>query len=672
MPRFHDAENLWKRTIPNLGWMAKQKPRARLVIVGHGMVGHRFCERLLALGGAGRFEITVFGEEKRPAYDRVHLGRHLEGAGLETLALQGIAGEAVEVRTGARIAGIDRAEKRVRVEGGASVPYDVLVLATGASPQVPSIEGSDATNVLLYRTASDVERIAERARASRQSNGRVVVVGGGLLGLELAEKLRQLGCALQVLEASSHLMSRQLDVAAARLLADQLERNGIEVTTGVRIARFVDTSRGARVELEGGETIDCDFVVLATGVRPADELARDAGLRCGPRGGVEVDSFLRTSDASIFAIGDCASFRGAAYGLVAPGYAMAETLAMGLLGQSASFRGLVPATRLKLESVEVNAMGEGLLDGPGTRGLVYADAERYRRLVVRDGHLVGVIAVGAWPSFAQVSAKVAAGARIGTRDIERFLTRGELVSESLPVSIQTWASDAPVCMCTGVTCGALRRAYADGCRTAEALRARTGASSVCGSCRPLLEELTGEVSASGAARNRHSLVAIGAAACMLVLALGSLAPLHVGTSFASPTLGDALLRDATLRQITGYGALTAALLSMLLSLRQRVSWFRFGSYAGLRLVHVALGTVALGGILLHTGLRWGVNLDRVLMVAFVALAMLGGILSVVTGLEGRGHPWAPRVRRALRLLHIAIVWPLPALVLFHVLRFYYF
>lgn len=645
----------------------------RVVVIGHGMVGHRFCERLLEFDEEARFSITVFGEESRPAYDRVHLGDHLGGRALDALLLADVEQRGVVLKMGERVVGIDRARKCVVSATGEETPYDVLVLATGARPQVPALEGSVGSNVLLYRTLEDVERIAERTRRTRKKRGKVIVVGGGLLGLELAEDLRRTGCAVRVLESASHLMARQLDVPAAHLLAQQLESEGIAVETGARIRAIVSHAAGARIELERGSALECEFVVLATGVRPSDELAREAGLVCGPRGGVEVDAFLRSSDPSIFAIGDCASFRGAAYGLVAPGYAMAETLALGLLGKGEAFRGIVPATRLKLAAVEVNAIGEGLADGPAYRGLTFADGSRYRRVVLKEGRLVGAIAVGGWAAFARLAARVSDGMRIGERDVKRFLTTGELFGETLPLSIRDWPADAPVCMCTGVTCGVLRKAHGDGCQTADALRARTGASSVCGSCRPLLEELTGEITPTGAALHRRSLVGVGAVVALLValLALGS--PFTIGASFAQPTLGDAIVRSETLKQITGYGSLAAALLSMLLSLRSRVSWFRFGSYAGFRLLHVGLGTLALAGIVAHTGLRLGANLDRALMISFVSLALFGGMLSVLTGLEDRVDPaWSGRMRTALRFLHLSLVWPLPVLVLFHVLKFYWF
>src|SRR6266545_1714756 len=362
----------------------------RLVVVGNGMVGHRLVAALRDRDPGGTWEITVLAEEGRPAYDRVRLSAWFDGEALDLPAVDGVA-----VRLGEPALTLDPAGRKVFTRD-AAYDYDALVLATGSYPFVPPVPGRDRPGCFVYRTVDDLEALS--AYAAGRGTG--VVVGGGLLGLEAANALRRLGLATHVVEFAPRLMPMQVDEAGGAMLRRHIEDLGMTVHTGRSAARITgagadaDHTEAHQVVFEDGGVVRTDVVVFAAGVRPRDELARAAGLTIGPRGGVVVDDACRTSDPHIFAIGECAHLGGRVYGLVAPGYAMAEVVADRLLGGAATFPGADTSTKLKLLGVDVASFGEtsGPLDvtftDPATR--VYA------KLVLSDdaGTLLGGILVG--------------------------------------------------------------------------------------------------------------------------------------------------------------------------------------------------------------------------------------------------------------------------------------
>src|SRR6266508_4574706 len=324
----------------------------RLVVVGNGMVGHRLVAALRDRDPGGTWEITVLAEEGRPAYDRVRLSAWFDGEALDLPAVDGVA-----VRLGEPALTLDPAGRKVFTRD-AAYDYDALVLATGSYPFVPPVPGRDRPGCFVYRTVDDLEALS--AYAAGRGTG--VVVGGGLLGLEAANALHRLGLATHVVEFAPRLMPMQVDEAGGAMLRRHIEDLGLTVHTGRSAARITgagpdaDHTEAHQVVFEDGGVVRTDVVVFAAGVRPRDELARAAGLTIGPRGGVVVDDACRTSDPHIFAIGECAHLGGRVYGLVAPGYAMAEVVADRLLGGAATFPGADTSTKLKLLGVDVAAV----------------------------------------------------------------------------------------------------------------------------------------------------------------------------------------------------------------------------------------------------------------------------------------------------------------------------
>ncbi|HZG03045.1 MAG TPA: FAD-dependent oxidoreductase [Streptomyces sp.] len=357
-----------------------------LVVVGHGMVGHHLVESLRTRDTAGSWRIVVLAEEPRPAYDRVRLSSYLADRDTGELALAGAdlaADRRVELRLGTPATAIDRRTRTVSTAHGDRIGYDALVLATGSRPFVPPVPGCDLPGCFVYRTVEDLDAIRAAAVPGRPG----VVVGGGLLGLEAANALRLLGMRPHVVELAPHLMPAQIDQDAGRLLAEYVTELGLSVHCGTA-TRSVDAGPDGRVRavtLGDGTVLETCLVVFSTGIRPRDELAGPAGLETGPRGGFLVDERCRTADPRIWAVGECAAVGGRCYGLVAPGYRMAEAVTDQLLGRGDTpFPGADLSTRLKLLGVDVASFGDAHAEAEGAMELVYADrtARTYTKLVL--------------------------------------------------------------------------------------------------------------------------------------------------------------------------------------------------------------------------------------------------------------------------------------------------
>ncbi|HEY8545394.1 MAG TPA: nitrite reductase large subunit NirB [Acidimicrobiales bacterium] len=472
-----------------------------VVVAGYGMVGHRFLQAMAdrgQLGADGPWRAVVVGEEPYAAYDRVALSSYVEGLGADDLSLVDPGFHdtpGLVVHLGDRVTAADTAARTVTTAQGRVLAYDALVLATGSVPFVPPIPGTDAPGAFVYRTIDDLEAIRVWAAGCRTG----VVVGGGLLGLEAANALRLLGLQATVVEFAPRLMPVQLDEGAAAILQERIEALGIGVHTGCA-ATAVRTEGGQVVglDIDGWDApLPADLVVFAAGIRPRDDLARAAGLAVGERGGVVVDDTLATSAPGVYAIGECALHRGRIYGLVAPGYRMAETVAARLAGdegEDATFTGADTSTKLKLLGVDVASVGDchGTATD-GSRSLVFTDplAGEYRKVVVSaDGRrVVGGILVGdlqAYPLLVQYAR--------GTLDPPERLDA--LIAPAAggagggaATGVAALPDAAVVCSCNNVDAGALRAAIRDGNDDVGALKGCTRAGTTCGSCLPLLADL---------------------------------------------------------------------------------------------------------------------------------------------------------------------------------------
>ncbi|MCK2036839.1 nitrite reductase large subunit NirB [Microbacterium sp. SSW1-49] len=467
-----------------------------ILVVGAGMVAHRFVESLLSRGGTP-VRVTVVGDEDRAPYDRVGLTGYFSGATAEdlTLDLTVFDDDRVRLLRNDRVLRIDRSARTVTTRSRRTLDYDTLVLATGSYAARVVVDGADLPGCFVYRTLDDVESLRAFVQRRSQMLGRPLrgaVIGGGLLGLEAAGALQDMDVDATVVQYSDRLMSAQLDPAGGGMLKRLLEARGIAVRTDARTTRLDPDESGAvtALEFQDGSFQRADVVVFTVGVRPRDELARNAGLDVHPRGGVIIDERCSTSDPCILAIGEVANYDGRCVGLVAPGFAMAEVVATRLLGGDASFPGYDESAKLKLSGVDVASFGDAMALTPNALDVVYTDpvAGVYKKLVLSDDAqiLLGGILVGDASAYGALRPLV--GTRLGTDPAAYLLPEGgvEAPGGELP-------DDAVVCSCSNVTAGRIRSAVHDeGCTDAAAVKGCTRAGATCGSCVLMVKKVAGK------------------------------------------------------------------------------------------------------------------------------------------------------------------------------------
>jgi nitrite reductase (NADH) large subunit len=474
--------------------------RPIVVVVGNGMVGHKFIESFIGLGGTDQWDLVTFAEETRVAYDRVGLSSYFTGSTPEDLSLvppgaYDVPG--VTVHVGDKVVAIDRSARKVHSAAGRIIAYDKLVLATGSYPFVPPIAGGDAEGTFVYRTIDDLVAIEDWAGRPEVTTG--TVIGGGLLGLEAANALRNLGLATHVVEFAPRLMTVQVDDAGGRVLRERIEDLGLGVRLGHATTEVVADEHGrvARLVFAADEHDDLEtqMVVYSAGIRPRDELARDCGLEVGPRGGIVVDDRLVTSDPDIYAIGECALSQGRIYGLVAPGYDMARLVAKALAcpadAATTTFTGADMSTKLKLLGVDVASFGDAFAATEQAREIVFDDPLNgtYKKLVVdSEGTVVGGVLVGDAAAYGTL-VQMARG-DMPTPDHPEALLFPDLgASGAAAVGVGALADSASICSCENVTKGALCSAIAEGCHDIPALKGATKAGTGCGGCVPLVTDL---------------------------------------------------------------------------------------------------------------------------------------------------------------------------------------
>lgn len=644
-----------------------------LLIVGNGMVSWRLCQQLVERGVHESRRILVFGEEPHAAYDRVNLTKFFELADGDDLLLASrdwYAQYDITLHTNRRILKLDTAQKLVVDDSGEEHSYGDCVLATGSSAFVPPIEGVDADNVFVYRTIDDIERIKRAAQSSKSG----VVIGGGLLGLEAAQVLQSLNVQTCIVQAANTLMSRQLNEDGGSYLLREVAQLGMSVRLTSNTQCIIESATGLYLELNKGDDLSADLVIIAAGIKPRDELAVDAGLSTATRGGIIVNNRLQTDDPHVYAIGECASHKGKVYGLVAPGYEMADVLAQRLSGKRRSrYRGSDESCRLKLLGVEVSVFGDYMQEG---NYHVHRGEKTYRSLVLKRGKLIGATVIGPWEQCAELERAVREQRSVGKRLIENFERTGDLFAELPAANVLEWSDLTLVCNCTRTNCGQLKQAVVGGCSSVLAITEITGAGSVCGSCRPQLAQFVGESSARfvDTASQRGGRLLVGA----VVLALLALAAI-----FFVPGLPAAesvqtvyyeftrLWQDSLTKQITGYSIAGLSLLAILLSARKRFRWLNLGNYGYWRALHSWLGVTTLLGVFLHTGLNFGENLNLWLLICFLGLNLAGGLAAIAVAAERRiGAPAGGRIRALATKAHIIFFLPYPVLLGFHIAKVY--
>jgi nitrite reductase (NADH) large subunit len=475
----------------------------KVVVIGNGMVGQRFLEQLVKRGG--EFEITAFCEEPRPAYDRVQLTSFFSGKSASDLSVvekNFFEKAGVTLRLNDVVLGVDPGRKVVRSARYRDVPYDKLIFATGSYPFVPPLPGRDRRDCFVYRTIEDLEVIT--AAAARTKVG--VVIGGGLLGLEAAKALTDLGLETHIVEFAPRLMSVQLDDAAGRLLRRKIEALGVTVHVAKNTKEILQGQKSRnRLVFTDGTSLETDVVVFSAGIRPRDELARAAGLAVGERGGIRINSRCQTTNPDIYAVGECALWEGRIFGLVAPGYQMAEVAARHIAGEAqVQFLGADMSTKLKLMGVDVASIGDAHASTPDALSYVYTDEVVYKKLVVSGDRrsLLGAILLGDASDYGTLLQMVLNPMPLPEHPEELILPHRSSSLKGFGVDLLP--DSALVCSCNGVSKGAICAAIADGCTSIGSLKTKTKAATSCGGCGPLAKQiLDAEMKKRGFAVTNH-------------------------------------------------------------------------------------------------------------------------------------------------------------------------
>lgn len=464
----------------------------KIVMIGNGMVGYKFCEKLVAKAPKDSFQITVFGEEPRPAYDRVHLSEFFSGKTAGDLSLapeDWYSANQIQLYLGDPVREINREQKTVFSVRGLSVSYDILVLATGSSAFVPPIPGVEKNGVFIYRTIEDLELMKSWAKKAKKG----AVIGGGLLGLEAAKAMIDLGIThTHVIEFAPRLMPRQVDEAGSAILKNKLESLGLKILTNTNTIEIKGEESVTSMQFADQSTIDIDMLVISAGIKPRDELAKLAGLETGPRGGIVVNEYMQTNDPEIFAIGECALFKGMIYGLVAPGYEMAETVVDHLLGGQKVFAGFDMSTKLKLIGVDVASFGDPFVSAADGRTVVFEDNRKgiYKRInISTDGkYLLGGILIGDADAY-NMLLQTAKNKVILPPNPEDIIL-GSRGGESSSDGVLSLPDEAIICSCESITkAGICNAVTGAGCESVDAIKKCTKAGTGCGGCLSMVKDL---------------------------------------------------------------------------------------------------------------------------------------------------------------------------------------
>jgi len=469
-----------------------QSSQQTVVVIGNGMVGHRFVEKLVEFDTQKQYKIVTFCEEPRAAYDRVGLTSffaHRDAEQLMIARLDWYRDQGVEIHLGDRANVLDRDRRVVRSEAGVEVAYDKVVLATGSYPFVPPIEGVKHRGVFVYRTIEDLEKIIEYGKKVR----RCAVIGGGLLGLEAAKAAYDLGLETHVIEFAPRLMPRQINDDGSQILVNQIERLGVQVHLNKGTKEIRGDGWVEQMVFGKDDVLDVDMVIISCGIRPRDDLARESGIVVGERGGVAVDDLLQTSDPAIYAVGEVAKHDGMVYGLVAPGYEMAEILAMNLTGSDARFTGADLSTKLKLMGIDVASFGQYELPADEATPLTYEDplGGVYKKLFFdpKGQRLLGGILIGDASDYATLSVLAKSGDELPCQAGELLGGSGGGEASSLG-GAAAMSDDAQICSCNNVTKGDVCTAITEqGLTSVADVKVCTKAGTGCGGCMPLVTDI---------------------------------------------------------------------------------------------------------------------------------------------------------------------------------------
>jgi len=647
--------------------------QAPVVVVGAGPVGVRFAQELHRK--KPNQPMVIYGKESWTPYNRVLLSSFFAGETEWAAMTAGLSlpqAKHIDVRLGCMVTDINPHKKTVTDSTGLEQPYADLVLAVGSQARVPDIPGVGQAGVYVFRDMDDVQALFARRSRSRKT----LVVGGGLLGLEAARAMQKMNTEVTVLEHNSRLMKNQLDVRASELLQAHVEQAGIQVVLNSRLKRIHGEGRVEGASLDDDQLLECDTIILAAGVKPQIALAETAELSVAY--GVCVDDAMRTSDPHIYAVGECAEHREKVYAMVAPGLEQASVAVHSMTeGVGSGYNGSLLAAQLKVLDIPVFSAGR-VSDRDGisvAKQVIYEDAAAgiYRKIVIERERVIGFVAVGENPEAARIQEALLHKRFVMPWQLWAFKNTGLLWKQGESDRVAGWPATTVVCNCNSITRGELSIAIAEGCSTVDKLACQTRASTVCGSCKPLLAELVGsDVKPEPVIGGKPMLVGVVIATLLTLAAI--LAPsFPYATTVQLDWHWDVLWRDGFNKQVSGFVVLGMTALGLLVSLRKRWKKINIGDYAIWRLAHVLLGALAVIALYGHTGGRLGSNLNFMLMAFFCGLILVGGFSAAIIAQAHRLSPkFAKQWREKGIWIHILLFWPVPLLLAFHILKSYYY
>lgn len=679
------------KNVLDIGASNTQKP---ILVIGGGPSALRCAREILKTEPLSY--VTIFSDEPYIPYNRVHLSSFLAGE---------INRDQLDIPLPStekypnfrflqqRISKINR-EKRIIIDNaGAEHCYEKLIIATGSKAYIPNIEGNKASNVFTFRNMRDAETLFSRTTSSRH----LVVIGGGLLGIEAAKALQRMNTKVTLVHQSSHLMNRQLDEMAAEFLLQQIQQYGINVVLNDSVRSIKnDANRVTGIITHNKNVIDCDTVLFCTGVSPNIALAKDCGLSVVK--GIVVDNSLQTSDEHIYAIGECSEHQGKTYGLVAPCLEQASICAAIVTKQIKAnsndiicsskdnsntpvYHGSLTASSLKVINQTVSSIGEVNTDQIQKHALLRVTTYKskrkgiYRKLITLKGKLIGAVSYGDWHETRRLQETLQQGRVLSFFNLLTFKLTGKVWGNSSPSPVLDWPDSAIICQCNALTKSTLLEAAQNQCKNLEQLQKHTGAGTVCGSCKPLLMDLydTDENSSSSKEFAWPFILVISIFALLLTSIIPNTGEMQVADSVQTINQFESFWNDKFWKQFTGFSLLGFTAMGMLMSFRKRLKWQWMGNFNYWRLLHISLGFLCLCLLILHTGFHLGQNLNRWLILNFLILAALGTTAGIIIGLAHKFKPSITlKLRKYSQWLHILASWPLPALLSIHILSVYYF